>query len=71
MARGDLDATVLRERMEGMAYLALCQLRDLDPEAEPAYFRVTRLELHQRIDDDTEPIPPPGPERPRHLASVQ
>lgn len=72
-SQGDIDAAVLRERLEGMAYLALWQLRDLDPDAEPGYFRKTRLDLHRRIDEadgGEPPTPPPVPERTRHLAVV-
>lgn len=57
-----------RERLEAIAYHALWQLRDLDPESEPAYVKATRLYLHDCLDDD---VPqPPSPAEDRHLAVV-
>lgn len=57
---------ILRDRLHAIAYHALWQLRDLGPAEEPPYFKMTRLDLHDRLGP-----PPPGHEAPaRHLRPV-
>jgi hypothetical protein len=63
-----------RERLEAMVYHGLWALRDLDPDGEPTCFRLTRLDLHDRLDgyDEGEPAPlPPSGSRGGHLAVVR
>jgi len=52
MRRGDLE----RDRSKVIAYHALWQLFEEDPQAEPAHFRRTRLDLHRWIDGDGQPL---------------
>lgn len=58
--------------LELIAYQALWELRDMDPEGEPAPFRVTRLKLHQLIHDGGDSTAPAPPQKPvvRHLQAV-
>jgi len=71
-----MSMTEERRRLETIVYYALWQLRDSDPENEPAYVRMTRLEFHDRLSAGLEeaaadePEPPPRP-RKRHLTAVK
>ena len=56
-----------RARLEVIIYHALWQLRDLGPDDEPAYFRLTRLDLHDRLAQDGSKVDAP---RARHLRVV-
>ena len=57
------------DRWQATAYLALCALRDLDPEGESSHFRQTRLDLHQLLAGRT-PASPDGGSDGRPLLRV-
>lgn len=51
--RGGGEVSEDRERdLAAMAYLALGLLRDENPGAESDHFRMTRLDLHRRLDPE-------------------
>jgi hypothetical protein len=57
-----------RNLLIAIAYYALWLLREADPEEEePPYFKMTRIDLSERLDDDPEPSEP----SPRHLRLVR
>jgi hypothetical protein len=60
MAKKELSS----ERQEVIAYLALCQLHDLDL-IEPTPLRVARLHLREQLTQCRELPPPPGAQGPR------
>ncbi|HEX4305307.1 MAG TPA: hypothetical protein VHZ54_04670 [Solirubrobacterales bacterium] len=46
------------ERANAIAYLALCEIRDLEPDAEPEELRQARRHLHARLQPQAEAPPP-------------
>lgn len=52
-----------------IAYHALWELRDLNPAAEPAHFRRTRLDLHRELEDVGPGLAASAPAD-RHLRAV-
>jgi len=58
------------ERLESIIYLALWELRELDPASEPEHFRLTRSELHRRIDGGGAQPLPPSAQANRHLRLI-
>jgi hypothetical protein len=67
-AAGEVVSALSREKERAMtiAYTALWQLRELDPDGEPESFRAARIELRKDLDEAAAKGDAPRPARPTH-----